>query len=543
MNSNGNSPDFKIIPDKKNAGSLRVGIIELIVGNVPSRNWVTRAYDSYFSKQYASITPQAVSVWCRELGHHVFYSTYYGQSDPKSLLPNHLDVVFIGASTRGSALAYALAKLYRMENTLTVIGGPHAMAFPSDCLRFFDLVVGACDKSLIDDILRGHFDPPAVITSGLPLTDIPSVEERMPEIRASAFSNGKPALTSLVPMLASVGCPYTCDFCVDWNNRYIPIGNDRLEADLQYLSKNMPGIIIAYADPNFGVKFDQTMDVIEKIPAERRNPYVMESSLSILKESRLGRLRDTNCIYVAPGVESWGNYSNKAGSGTKTGREKMEQVIGHFGMLRRYVSGLQANFVFGTDVDLGEEPVELTKEFVRALPFVWPTLNIPTPVGGTPLYDKFITEGRILKSMPFAFYFSQINLVSILKNYHPVEYYDHLIDISLSIASGKMFARRMLSKEPLSIRFLHNLRAMAVRQDIARFRQIRGMLKDDAGFRAFHEGRSKTLPEYYHHQFEKKLGPYADLISREERTPRLEEVSLKVVDGAGRKKEGVLLAQ
>ncbi|MEE9240190.1 MAG: radical SAM protein, partial [bacterium] len=344
-----------------------------------------------------------------------------------------------------------------------------------------------------------------------------------------------------VPMLASVGCPYDCDFCVDWNSEYISMPSDRLEADLRYLPRNHPGILIAYADPNFGVKFDQTMDAIEKIPKERRNPYIMESSLSILTESRLNRLRETNCIYVAPGVESWSNYSNKAGSGTKTGREKMEQIVGHFNRLRRYVTGLQANFVFGTDVDRGREPVELTKEFVRRLPFVWPALNIPTPLGGTPLYDKYFADGRILKAMPFYFYFSQTTLVTTLKNYHPVEYYDHLIDISREIASARIFTRRMLGGEPPSIRFLHSLRALIVRKEIAEFRRIREMIAGGGQFRAFHEGRSETLPEYYHHQFEKKLGPYADLISREERTPRLEEVRLKVVDGAERKKEEVFL--
>ena len=117
-------------------------------------------------------------------------------------------------------------------------------------------MVDECDKPLIADILCGHYDPPALVTSGRPLTDIPSVEERMPEIRISSFSRGRPALTSMVPMLASVGCPYRCDFCVDWNSKYIPIPGDRLRADLRYLSENLPGVLIAYADPNFGVQFD-----------------------------------------------------------------------------------------------------------------------------------------------------------------------------------------------------------------------------------------------------------------------------------------------
>ena len=72
---------------------------------------------------------------------------------------------------------------------------------------------------------------------------------------------------------------------------------------------------VSYHDPNFGVQFDRTMDVISSLPENERNPYVMETSLSILQGPRLRRLRETNCIYVAPGVESWADYSNKAGVG------------------------------------------------------------------------------------------------------------------------------------------------------------------------------------------------------------------------------------
>ena len=89
-----------------------------------------------------------------------------------------------------------------------------------------------CDKQLITDILSGGCAPNSILSSGRTLTDIPSVEERMPEIRASNFSRGKrPYLATLVPLLASVGCPYTCDFCTDWDNPYVVLPPDHLEAD------------------------------------------------------------------------------------------------------------------------------------------------------------------------------------------------------------------------------------------------------------------------------------------------------------------------
>ena len=115
---------------------MRIGVLDLLVDS--PRNWMNFAYRGVLKKQYASIAPQAVAVWCRQLGHEVFYVSYYGQRDPKRMLPNDLDVVFIATYTQSSALAYALSKVFRMEGTLTAIGGPHAKSFPRDCLRFFD---------------------------------------------------------------------------------------------------------------------------------------------------------------------------------------------------------------------------------------------------------------------------------------------------------------------------------------------------------------------------------------------------------------------
>ena len=420
---------------------LRVGVLE-IINDSTGQGWLGRVYESQFRKLYASITPQAVSVWCRQLGHEVHYATYYGQTDPESLLPKDLDVVFFASDTRSSALTYSLAKLYRRRKTVTVIGGAHARSFPLDCLRFFDLAVLDCDKMLIDDILKGTYDPGSVVTSGRPLTEIPSVEERLPEVMSSAFNKrGKPGWITTVNVLASVGCPYTCNFCIDWDNPYVMLPSELLEADLRFVSERMPGAMIGYHDPNFGVRFDEVLDVIERIPAKARSRYIMESSLSILRGPRLSRLKDTKCVFVAPGVESWADYSNKAGVGQKVGPIKMERVVEHFHELHEHIPGLQANFMFGTDVDEGEEPVELTKEFIRRTPFVWPTINIPVPFGGTPLYETHLAEDRILKSMPFSFYYLPFR-VTTLKNYDPIEYYEKLVEIHVEATTHRMLLDR-----------------------------------------------------------------------------------------------------
>src|SRR5439155_22824976 len=104
---------------------MKIGVIELIEDSA-SKSWTDRVYRAFFKKYHASIIPQAVSVWCRQLGQQVCYATYYGQQDPDNLLPNALYVVYVASYTHASALAYSQAKAYRLRNTFTFICGHQA---------------------------------------------------------------------------------------------------------------------------------------------------------------------------------------------------------------------------------------------------------------------------------------------------------------------------------------------------------------------------------------------------------------------------------
>jgi radical SAM superfamily enzyme YgiQ (UPF0313 family) len=498
---------------------LRIGILELMNAGA-TRKWDQKLYSFLVMKQYASIMPQAISVWCRNLGHEVFYATYFGNTAPDKLLPADLDIVFISTYTQASALAYALAKLYRKAKTLTVIGGPHAKQFPEDCLRFFDVVVTDCDKTLISEILT---DQPRgqILSSGRILQSIPSIEERMPEIRTSTFFRGKPFPFASVPLITSIGCPNSCDFCIDWNSNYLLLPLEQTEADLRYIYQHFPGVMIGVHDPNFAVKFEQVFDILEKIPHRKKSRFIIETSLAILKGSRLERLKAAGNFYVIPGIESWSAYSNKVGAGPKAEpRDKLEKVIEQLNTIRPYVEGIQANFMFGLDSDEGDEPTELTLEFASRTPFVMPNFNIPVPFGNTPLSEKYLEEDRLLKSMPFTFYYMPY-LVFTIKHYDPVTFYEKISGMLAYVSSTNMILKRLKNApSPFSAGY-NTIKALGNRQMTGRLRQILGLLKTDPQFRQFHEHQTEVLPEFYHHEYEEKLGPYAELMSRDDRKPYL----------------------
>ena len=80
----------------------------------------------------ASLMPQVIAAWCEELGHEVTYVCYTGFEDLKALVAQETDAVFIAAFSRAAQTAYAISNLYRKRGVVTILGGPHARAYPED---------------------------------------------------------------------------------------------------------------------------------------------------------------------------------------------------------------------------------------------------------------------------------------------------------------------------------------------------------------------------------------------------------------------------
>lgn len=496
---------------------MQVGILDLL--SMPSSHWLQVPYRALLNKQYAAIMPQAIAVWCRQMGHETHYATYYGQGDPLQASPGELDVVFISSFTHVSPLAYALAKAYRKQGALTVIGGPHARSFPADCQRFFDLVVKECDQELIADILAGAFDRGSHITGGGGLVDLPTVEERWPEIEHAAFWRGRPYFASTVPLLASTGCPYHCDFCIDWDSKYQALPPDRLRADLAFLAAHHPRVRITFHDPNLAVGWDAVLDELERVPPERRSPTVVESSLASLKgETRLKRIRDTRCQFVCVGIESWTGYAQKAGAGRSEGLAKVPLVADRLREVAEYVPYLQGSFVFGLDTDQGEEPVEATKAFISRAPYVWPVINIPQPFGQTPLYDTLLSESRLLTTMPYYFY-QMPYLVTRPKHYEPMDYYQKVIDLHAHATTTELLRRRLATTRDRQVQALHVVRTLTVRRMVKAFRRTLELWQQNSDVLAFHRGETSALPEVYEHLLRRALGRFGELLTRSDLTP------------------------
>ena len=229
----------------------------------------------------------------------------------------------------------------------------------------------------------------------------------------------------MVPMLGSLGCPYTCAFCIDATVPYQPMDFEVLREDLRFLLTKFKRPLVAWHDPNFGVRFNDYMDMIEDAVPPGSIDFVAESSLSLLSEPHLKRLKRNSFKGVLPGIESWFALGDKSKTGALVGMAKVRQVSEHVNLILRYIPYIQTNFVLGLDTDEGPDPFELTKRFLDMTPGAFPAYSLLSAFGrAAPLNLDYQRSNRVL---PFPFHFLNNNGAMNVKpaNYSWQTFYDH----------------------------------------------------------------------------------------------------------------------
>lgn len=483
---------------------LRVGVIDLVSQGPTQALWAR-----IMNANLSSIMPQAVALWCQEEGHDVTFLCYTGFEDLAHELPADVDVVFIGAFTEAAQLAYALSSHFQSQGAVTVLGGPHARCYPQDAQKYFDFVLGFTDRSIVRDVLhdRSRHRPLGVrLEAPRQPSHIPGVRERWEFIEANLR---KAPIMKMVPILGSIGCPYTCSFCIDSTVPYQPLDFDVMREDLRFLRTKFNRPLVAWHDPNFGVRFDEFMGVIEEAVPAGSIDFVAESSLSLLSEPHLRRLKRNGFKALLPGIESWYDLGEKSRTGLAHGMDKVRRVSDHVNMILRYVPYVQTNFVLGLDADAGAEPFELTKRFVDLTPGAFPGYSLLSAFGeAAPLNIAYQRANRVI---PFPFHFLNNNSAMNLKplNYSWPGFYDHVIDLTRYTFSRRAIGRRLAATNAFIPRWLNVVRAISSEGygRIRRYRGIRRLLDEDRHFRNFFEQESDILPHYYVDRVRKDLGP------------------------------------
>lgn len=484
---------------------LKIGIIDLVSKRPDNTLW-----SRIMHANLASIMPQVVATWCEQEGHEVKMICYTGSEDLHSELPQDVNLVFISSFTQAALLAYSLSNYFRSQGAVTVLGGPHARCYPDDAVKYFDYVLGFTHQSTIQEILDNCVPQLPVgkhlSACGQP-THLPGIIERWKFIEPILK---KAPFIKIIPMIGSVGCPYTCPFCIDSTVTYQPLDFDAIKNDLRFLRSKFRKPFVVWHDPNFGVKFNDNMEAISGAIPPGSIRFIAESSLSILSEDHLKVMRQNGFNALLPGIESWYDLGNKSRTIHILGQEKVSRVSEHVNMMLRYVSYVQTNFVLGLDSDAGPEPFELTKRFVDLTPGAFPGYSLLSAFGeAAPLNLEYQKAGRVL---PFPFHFLNNNLAMNIKpkNYEWIDFYDKVIDLTAYTFSQKALRRRFMATYGFTPKWMNLMRAVSAEGygRLRFFRKVRKNLMEDHTFRDYFEGETDQLPSFYKNIIQNDLGEW-----------------------------------
>lgn len=483
---------------------MRVGIIDLL-GKEPPRN----GYSRLMRANNTSIMAQVIGVWCEEEGHEAHIAYYSGPSLLAGGLPDDIDILFVNAFSQCALLAYAFSHYFRHAGVPTVLGGPHARSYPEDAQKHFDYVVGFCDRELLREILRDasfHRPVGVYVTSARHPASLPGLRQRW---RFLAPSMEQAKILKLVPLIGSLGCPYKCSFCIDAVVPYQPLDFGTVKDDLRFFRElKLKRAVAAWHDPNFGIRFDEYLDAIEDAVPPGSVTFVAETSLALLKEENLKRLKRNGFKAIAPGIESWFEMGDKSRMRSVNGMAKVERIAEHANLVNSYIPYTQCNLIFGLDCDSGSEPFELTKRFIDLAPGVYPHFALLSAFGrNAELNLSYQRDGRVI---PVPFHF--LDLVQAMnvrpKNYEWTDFYDNVCDVFTYSFSARALTRRVVVNRRSYIAAEQLFRGVSSeRRNRLRYHQEMRRRLEEREFRRFFEGETRSVPRVLAEQIKEHLGP------------------------------------
>jgi radical SAM superfamily enzyme YgiQ (UPF0313 family) len=322
------------------------------------------------------------------------------------------DVVGITCVTSSSPRAYRLAEHFRNRGSFVVLGGAHPTLVPDDAVHHAHaVVVGAGEESwprLLRDWRKGswqsiyHHEPRRRLVT--------------PTARRDLLTRGR--YLNVPTVLASMGCGNRCNFCCInrlWGDHY----RRDIDAVVEEI-RQLGSRTALFLDPNLTYDKDYAKELFRRlIPLEIQ--WAGLASLDAAEDPELLDLMDrSGCAGILMGFESFNSHS-------------LEETNKELNQVKRYPDIVQAlhgrniavlgTFVLGLAHDTPKSIVR-TLEGIERTALDGVRFSVLTPFPGTPLYDRYEAEGRILTKNWY--YYDQEHVVFQPYMMHPWELQDAL---------------------------------------------------------------------------------------------------------------------
>ena len=349
------------------------------------RSSIYRLGGSFYGRSNSITGPLILGRILKEAGHEVeVYEELYQDLKPENI--KDADVICLYTMTSNAPRAYELAKIFKNEyKKRVIIGGMHASSVPEEALKYADQVVVGEAESTILDLIEGNIKEKIVYSK--PIEDLDTIPFPDYSILKTPCK--------VANLMTSRGCPFECIFCTTSRmfHPYRYRTPDNVIKELE-MYKKMGFKYVNFEDDNFTANKNRAKEILRKMIDNDlvfRETFFFGRTDLARDEELLGLLRDAHLTRVLIGIESLNqdslDYIDK--------KQKIEDIEYCGEMLKKYKIRLISSIVLGIDYD-NKEDIRKAVEFSKKINAYQLQPAILTPYPGTPLYEQFKKEDRIL---------------------------------------------------------------------------------------------------------------------------------------------------
>ena len=327
-----------------------------------------------------------------------FEVEYVEVPDPDSLgdtLPGEFDVVAISSFTSMIRDAYAIADRYRAAGTTVILGGLHVTLMPDEAAQHADIIlIGEAEPlwgNILEDVKKGK----ALPRYDARATTFDFANSPMPRFDLLDISK-----YNRLTVQTQRGCPFDCEFCaasIRLNPKFRTKPVDRVIAEIHAIKEIWSHPFIEFADDNTFANKRHGRELAEALAGEGVR-WFTETDISVADDPELLKaLSRSGCAQILIGLES---PQSQALSGVEQKANwKQQQVEYYKDSIRRIQdAGVTVNgcFVLGLD-NTDTSSFDAIYDFVEETGLYEVQVTLMTPFPGTPLYQRLLEDGRILK--------------------------------------------------------------------------------------------------------------------------------------------------
>jgi radical SAM superfamily enzyme YgiQ (UPF0313 family) len=297
----------------------------------------------------------------------------------------HYDLVGLTFHTPCCYHAYEIARRFRGNGAIVIMGGSHVTLVPDEAEQYADSIfVGEAENTLpqlFNDLANGKIKKRYEDNKIVDLAQIPLLQKE--HFHRKDHTAGT--------MFATRGCPNSCEFCAIacmYKNKF----RRRPVAEVAKDFSEFKGKVIVFWDDNISADLEYAKELFRAITPYKKWWTSQASTKAGEDDEFLDLAYKSGCRHLFIGFESITQMS------LDDSKKAFNKVDHYREIIRRIHShgiSIQAGIVFGFDHD-GPDVFDKTLDFLIENGIQNATFNILTPYPNTPLFYRLKAEGRIL---------------------------------------------------------------------------------------------------------------------------------------------------